>query len=110
MSKRGKRITPKRAHPEDTGRQAVIPPVAQTKKFRQDLDKILQDLKSRINDTRNSRERNLAVTKIQESIMWLGMDLKAMKEEGVGGCENPYPQSYNPDSPTIEPTADGLKL
>ena len=23
---------------------------------------------------------------------------------------NPYPQSYNPESPVIEPTADGLKL
>lgn len=42
--------------------------------------------------------------------MWLGMDLKAQSEEGASGCANPYPTSYDPSSPTIEPTADGLKL
>lgn len=87
-----------------------VPPVYQTKKFRRDLDGVLQELKETSKTTRNSRERSLAVTKIQEAIMWLGMDLKAMKDEGVSGCENPYPQSYNPDSPVIEKTADGLKL
>lgn len=87
--------------------QAVPPEVAQTKQFRKDLDEVLQRLKSA---TRKSRERSIAITKLQESVMWLGMDLKAMNEEGVTGCQNPYPQSYNPGNPTIEPTADGLKL
>ena len=97
-----------------------------TKSYRKDLDKILQMIKrdstldrDNIDSTgqpakqigyRSSRERSIAITKIQEAIMWLGMDLKAMNEEGVSGCENPYPQSFNPESPVIEPTADGLKL
>lgn len=94
----------------------VHPHIADTKRLRQNLDACLQDLKTcsgRHPDGipgRSSRERSIAVTKIQEAIMWLGMDLKAMNEEGVAGCENPYPQSYNPASPVIEPTADGLKL
>lgn len=75
--------------------------VAATKQFRKDLDEILQRVKG---STRISRERSLCVTKLQESIMWLGMDLKAQN------TPSPYPESYNPDSPTIEPTADGLKL
>jgi len=83
--------------------------VSQTKQFRKDLDGILQRLKlSSIpggpHPCRASRERSLAVTKIQEAIMWLGMDLKDIGES------NPYPNSYNPASPVIEPTADGLKL
>lgn len=109
--------------------QETAPPpqeVADTKQYRKDLDGILQRIKrdatvdlSCTDSTgqpakplgfRASRERSIAMTKIQEAIMWLGMDLKAMKEEGVSGCENPYPQSYNPESPVIEPTADGLKL
>lgn len=111
----------------------VHPQIAVTKKLRKDLDASLQTLKDESTfpkgliatnqaqnassdpgveaprPRRNSRERSLAITKIQEAIMWLGMDLKAMKDEGLGG-ENPYPQSYNPASPAIEPTADGLKL
>ena len=75
--------------------------VQETKQFRKDLDAILQRLK---NSDRSSRERNISITKIQESIMWLGMDLKALNEP------NPYPQSYNPESPVIEHTADNLKL
>lgn len=51
-----------------------------------------------------SRERSLAITKVQEAIMWLGMDLKRL------GTPTPYPQSYNPESPVVEPTADNLKL
>lgn len=89
--------------------------IAQTKQLRKDLDETLQILKkfsendytgSRAPDqvVRGSRERSLAVTKIQEAIMWLGMDLKAI------GTPNPYPNSYNPESPVIDPTADGLKL
>jgi hypothetical protein len=101
--------------------------IKDTKQARKDLDGVLQALKT--NSTlpkdgptddhgkpvpfigyRSSRERSLAITKIQEAIMWLGMDLKAINEENPGASPNPYPQSYNPDSPAIEPTADGLKL
>lgn len=70
------------------------------KTYRRGLDEILQSLKSEP----PSRERALAITKIQEAIMWLGMDLKRLNEP------NPYPHSYDPSSPVVEPTADGLKL
>ena len=88
--------------------------IGDTKQLRKDLDEVLQRLKEFTGELnsppiptesqRKSRERSLAITKIQEAIMWLGMDLKAQN------TPNPYPQSYNPESPVIEPTADGLKL
>lgn len=81
--------------------------VVETKEFRVALDVVLQRLKGA---TRKSRERSLAVTKLQESIMWLGMDLKDMKDSGLSDAPNPYPNSYNPSNGIIEPTADGLKL
>lgn len=101
-------------------------PVSETKQFRKDLDAVLQELKQATSPQynpdapnslayppayRSSRERSIAITKIQEAIMWLGMDLKAINEETPSEeTANPYPQSYNPESPVIEPTADGLKL
>ena len=52
-----------------------------------------------------SRERSLAITKLQEGVMWLGMDLKRL------GTPNPYPSSKDPSTGSvIEPTADGLKM
>lgn len=89
--------------------------IAQTKKWRKELDDVLQHIRCgtdrdytgiRAPDAvlRQSRERSLAITKVQEAIMWLGMDLKAMN------TPNPYPESYNPESPRMEPTADNLKL
>jgi hypothetical protein len=90
--------------------------ISQTKSFRQQLDGVLQSLKNDSSPTaphawaRSSRERSIAVTKLQEAIMWLGMDLKAINEESPGASPSPYPESYNPESPVIEPTADGLKL
>jgi len=75
--------------------------ISVTKTFRVLLDGTLQDIK---NSSRTSRERSLAITKIQEAIMWLGMDLKALR------AENPYPNSYKPENTIVEPTADGLKL
>jgi hypothetical protein len=98
-----------------------IPEIAQTKQLRKELDQVLQNLRrdSDKNYTgermpfhplRSSRERSLAMTKIQEAIMWLGMDLKAINEEMPGISPSPYPESYNPNSPVIEPTADNLKL
>ncbi len=106
---------------EDTTDMQENPAIAQTKQLRKDLDATLQNLRrdsdknftgDRAPDhhVRSSRERSIAVTKLQEAIMWLGMDLKAINEESHGSCPSPYPQSYNPESPVIEPTADGLKL
>jgi hypothetical protein len=50
------------------------------------------------------------VTSLVEAVMWLGMDLKAYNEANPGASPNPYPESKNPASARIEPTADGLKL
>jgi hypothetical protein len=107
--------------PQEYCQEEVENAVSQTKRFRKELDAVLQRLKNAsgvnipVSDlnplgVRSSRERSLAITKVQEAIMWLGMDLKAQSEEGASGCDNPYPQSYNPASQQIEPTADGLKL
>jgi hypothetical protein len=97
--------------------------IADTKSFRQDLDRVLQEIKRHsdytdmpskgiapVHGARRSPQRDIAIIKIQEAIMWLGMDLKAINEENPGAAPNPYPESYNPQSPVIEPTADGLKL
>lgn len=70
------------------------------KLLRVGLDAQLQNIKG----CHGSRERSLAITKVQEAIMWLGMDLKRLNEP------NPYPNSYNPSNAKIEPTADNLKL
>lgn len=86
---------------QENPRKPTMNHVAETKQFRKDLDATLQEIKG---SDRQSRERSLAITKIQEGIMWLGMDLKAQNEE------TPYPASYDPSNSIIEPTADGLKL
>lgn len=71
------------------------------KDLRKAGDLFIQNLK----ELPPSREVSIAITKAQESVMWLGMELKRRNEP------NPYPSSK--DSSTgdvIEPTADGLKL
>jgi hypothetical protein len=75
--------------------------VTKNKQLRKDTDDIIQ----RIKDLPSSRERSLAITKLQEGVMWLGMDLKRLGEA------NPYPSSKDPSTGTvIEPTADNLKF
>jgi hypothetical protein len=85
---------------DGTMEQNIEHEVIANKILRQRLDENLQLLK----ECPRSRERSIAITKLQESIMWLGMDLKRLNEP------NPYPQSYNPENTHIEETADGLKL
>lgn len=75
--------------------------IVETKQFRVDLDAVLQRVKD---SPRKSRERSLVVTKLQEAIMWLGMDLKDLN------VPSPYVNSYNPANTIVEPTSDGLKL
>jgi hypothetical protein len=70
------------------------------KQLRVELDNTLQKAKQ----LNPSRERTLSITKIQEAIMWLGMDLKRL------AAPNPYPNSYDPSNAIVEPTADNLKL
>ena len=78
----------------------VINETKKIKECRVELDNALQNVRN----LNSCRESSIAITKIQEAIMWLGMDLKRM------GNPNPYPESYNPESSVVEPTADGLKL
>ena len=78
--------------------------VTEVKRLRKDIDIVLQDVKDAANEN-PSREKSLSITKLQEAIMWLGMDLKRLNEP------NPYPSSKDPSTgEKIEPTADGLKL
>jgi hypothetical protein len=100
--------------------------IADTKTFRRDIDGLIQRLKNVTTldpsvtgsdgkpaepvDYRASRERSLSLTKLQEAVMWLGMDLKAIGEEYPQYVSNPYPSSKDPNTTRIEPTADGLKL
>lgn len=75
--------------------------IVANKSLRKQLDETLQVLKR----LPPSRERSLSITKLQESIMWLGMDLKRLNEP------DPYPNSKDPSTGSkIEPTADNLKL
>lgn len=75
--------------------------IVANKALRKTIDMIIQEVK----DLPASRERSLAITKLQEAVMWLGMDLKRI------GNPNPYPSSKDPSTgDKIEPTADGLKL
>lgn len=70
------------------------------KELRRDIDAQIQKVKG----LPPSRERSIAITKLQEAVMWLGMDLKRLNEP------TPYPNSKGPSNTKIEPTADGLKL
>lgn len=75
------------------------------KQLRKEIDAIIQRLKpSNTNPLRNSHERRIAIVKLQEAVMWLGMDLKALGEQ------NPYPNSKDPSNVIVDKTADGLKL
>lgn len=74
--------------------------IKNTKQLRKDIDEVLQ----RVKHLESSRETSLVITKLQEATMWLGMNLKRLGEA------DPYPESRNPNSQRIEPTADGLKF
>lgn len=74
--------------------------IVEVKQHRVDIDAVLQRVKS----GSKSRERSIVITKLQEAIMWLGMELKEI------GAPNPYPNSYNPGNTIVDKTADGLKL
>jgi hypothetical protein len=82
--------------------QEIIP----VKELRRDIDAIIQ----RVRGLSYSSERATAITKLQEAVMWLGMDLKRINELRPGSCEYPYPHSKDPSTTIIDPTADNLKL
>ena len=82
--------------PEGTREQNV----KADKQLRVNLDAELQKMKA----LPKSRETSISITKLQEAIMWLGMDLKRLNEA------NPYPDNYKPENTKIAPTADGMKM
>lgn len=75
--------------PEEVRDNAIV----ENKELRVELDSILQKVKT---SPRESRERSIVITKLQEAIMWLGMDLKEL------GDENHYPNSYNPNNTIVD--------
>ena len=75
--------------------------IPKVKQLRKDIDDVIQ----RVKTLDNCREVSICITKLQEAVMWLGMDLKRIGET------NPYPNSKDPSTGTkIEPTADNLKF
>ena len=75
--------------------------IPKVKQLRKDIDDVIQRVKS-LDDC---REVSICITKLQEAVMWLGMDLKRI------GDINPYPNSKDPSTGTkIDPTADNLKF
>lgn len=75
--------------------------ITENKRLRKELDERIQAVKK----LPTTRERSITITKLQEAVMWLGMDLKRL------GNENTYPSSKDPSTgAVIEPTADGLQL
>lgn len=74
-----------------------------------DLPRLAEEDAADRQKVRASRERSLALTKLQEAVMWLGMDLKAIGEE-TPGYVGPYPNAKDPSNTIIDRTADNLKL
>ena len=103
--------------------------IATSKTFRKEADELLQRMKGHkgmllmtleqrrrfpedyikngepMDDLEEVIAQHIISTRDLEScIMRQGMALKYI------GAPNPYPESKNPDSPVVEPTADGLKM
>ena len=75
--------------------------IPKVKQLRKDIDDVIQ----RVKTLDSCREVSICITKLQEAVMWLGMDLKRI------GDINPYSNSKDPSAGTkIEPTADNLKF
>jgi hypothetical protein len=97
-------------HPECDNERRVANDIAFNKRCRAEIDAIIQNLKTEMESARGSRERSHALAKLQEAVMWFGMDLKDIADKNPGVLANPYPTSKDPSIKTVEPTADGLKL
>lgn len=78
------------AHEEDQ--------IIMSKQVRVDVDDIIR----RVDNMEVSRETSLVKTKLQEAVMWMGMNLKRL------GNPNPYPNSRNTNNTKVDKTADGL--
>jgi hypothetical protein len=80
--------------------------IIETKRLRGELDASIQALRW----LPPAREVSIALTKAQEAVMWLGMNLKRINDAAPGASPNPYPNSRNVTNTIIEPTSEGLKL
>lgn len=91
--------------------------IATAKQFRKDADELLQRMKLHADaigfpsengmaeDAPEVRRHHLlSIESLESCIMRQDMALKYI------GNPNPYPESYDPASPVVAPTADGLKL
>ena len=75
--------------------------IPKVKQLRKDIDDVIQ----RVKTLDNCREVSICITKLQEAVMWLGMDLKRI------GTINPYLNSKDSSTGTkIDPTDDNLKF
>ena len=90
---------------EQVQQKSVEQHIIEVKVLRRDIDAQIQKVKN----LKSSREISLVITKLQEGVMWLGMELKRVNDTtGIGA--NPYPNSKDPSNIKIDATADGLKL
>lgn len=96
--------------------QAIIA----AKQFRKDADELLQRMKGHLNELKALMgapppiilaeggeviaQHTLSIRDLESAIMRQVMALKYI------GTPNPYPQSKDPASLIVEPTADGLKM
>ena len=102
------------ADPQKMNRDITI---CSIKRMRRGLDHILQEIKTaefnqsvlRLANHGHRSDANMALweaeLKTKEAIMWLGMLMKALND-GVS-C---YKEGYDPTSPKVEPTPDGIKM
>lgn len=97
-----------------------IEAIAAAKQFRKDADDLLQRMKLHGGVLKSSKafteddepvdigeiiaQHTVSIRDLESCIMRQGMTLKAI------GNPDPYPESRNPASTVVEPTADGLKL
>lgn len=72
--------------------------VIMSKQVRIDVDDIIR----RVDNMETSHETSLVKIKLQEAIMWMGMNLKRL------GNPNPYPNSRNTNNEKVDKTADNL--
>lgn len=90
--------------------------IATAKQFRKEADDLLQRMKRHKelliqSDATEMQDKSETIAQhiisfrdLENVIMRQGLVLKHI------GNPDPYPESRNPDSPVVEPTADGLKL
>lgn len=107
---------PETERPKDVSNAEIT--IRRAKEFRVSMDETLQQMKAHRNHLLNppivvvGEDRSeviaqhiLSIRDLESAIMRQGMVLK----NAAGAGHTPYPESYNPNSPAVEPT-DGVKL